>query len=240
MTAIKETGNKYNRLTVVSHAGTHDKKAMWNCVCDCGKTKVVSGTHLRTNHVQSCGCYRTEMVAKLGKSNKGKSDNRGQPRKYEKYDGVLGKVIGAVDRSEENGAVMYVVKCSKCNENHIRNAKHLKQGQEAQDCKYYKPPNWSGLEREDNIMRKKYGISTDDFETLLAFQGGGCAICSKPISKLRRRMNIDHNHTTNKVRGILCSGCNTGLGHLGDTIDGLKKALYYLENTPYDEFSLAR
>jgi hypothetical protein len=239
MSAIKEIGNKYNRLTVISHAGTRDKKAMWNCVCDCGNTKIVSGTHLRTNHVQSCGCYRTEMITKLGKSNKGKSDNRGQPRKYEQYEGVLGKVIGAVDRSEHNGAVMYVVECAKCGEQHTRNAKHLKQGQETQDCSYYKPPNWSGLERDDNMMRKKYGISTAEFAALLEFQGNCCAICAKPIEALRRRINIDHDHTTNQVRGILCTSCNTGLGHLGDDMAGLQKAMAYLQNQPFNQFKNA-
>lgn len=159
---------------------------------------------------------------------------------YKDYKGVLGEVVGIADEIGYGGHIQYKLKCIDCGEIHLRDSKHLKQGIQTQSCKYYKPPNWSGLEREDNIMRKKYGISIDDFEALLKFQGGGCALCSKPISKLRRRMNIDHDHKTNKVRGILCSGCNTGLGHLGDTIEGLKKALYYLENTPYDEFNLAR
>ena len=66
------------------------------------------------------------------------------------------------------------------------------------------------------------------FDELLELQGGGCAICGKPINALRRRMNIDHE--TNAVRGILCSGCNTGLGQLGDNLAGLKKAIAYLEN----------
>jgi hypothetical protein len=240
MTAIKEIGNKYNRLTVLNSAGTKDKKAMWHCLCDCGNTKVVAGTHLRTNHVQSCGCYHAEMVAQLGRSNKGKSEGRGKPRKYEQYEGALGKVVGTMNRSEKNGAVMYVVECSKCGETHTRNAKHLKQDQESQDCKFYKPPNWSGFEREDAIIRRQYGISLKQFDELLEFQGGGCAICNKRIDGERRRMNIDHDHNTGKVRGLLCTGCNTGIGHLGDNIEGLKKALYYLENTPFDEFSLAR
>jgi hypothetical protein len=53
-------------------------------------------------------------------------------------------------------------------------------------------------------------------------------------------MNIDHCHETNEVRGILCSGCNTGLGHLGDNIDGLLRAVAYLKNPPFKQYSLAR
>jgi len=232
MSAISEIGNKYSRLTVKSRAVNKDKKAMWNCVCDCGNEKAVSGTHLRTGHVQSCGCYHSEIITAIGKNNKGKSHLRGQPRKYEKYDGVLGKVVGTINRTEQNGAVLYVVQCSKCGETHTRNAKHLKQGQQSRDCKMFKPPNWTGLERDDVIIRNNYGITLHDFDELLQMQNNSCAICSKPIEALRRRMNIDHCHDTNKVRGILCTGCNTGLGHLGDNIEGLEKAIQYLKNPP--------
>jgi hypothetical protein len=240
MTAISEIGNKYARLKVLDRAPNKDRKAMWRCVCDCGNEKIVSGTHLRTGHVSSCGCYHSEIVAMLGRSNKGKSDRRGKPRKYLNYVGVLGKVVGVTNRNEGNGAVQYLVECSKCGETHTRNAKHLKQGQESQECSMYKPPNWSGLERQDNIIRKQYGISMQEFNELLKHQGGGCAICAKPISALRRRMNIDHCHETNVVRGILCSGCNTGLGHLGDNLDGLHRALDYLLNPPFQQYALAR
>lgn len=240
MTAINEVDKKYGRLTVIKRAENKDKKAMWHCICDCGKSKIVSGTHLRTRHVQSCGCYHAEVVAQIGKANKNKTHKRGKPRLYENYDGVLGKVVGTLDRSEQNGAVMYLVKCSKCGELHKRNAKHLKQSQEAQECKFYKPPNWSGFTREDAIMRRQYGISLDEFSELLQHQGGGCAICGKPIKSARRRMNVDHCHETGEVRGILCTGCNTGLGHLGDNIEGIQKALAYLANPPFAQYSLAR
>jgi hypothetical protein len=131
-------------------------------------------------------------------------------------------------------------RCKSCNELHEQAGREIQRGNSPMSCVNYKPPNWSGLEKDDNNMRVKYGISKKQFTELLEFQGGGCALCAKPIEKLRRRMNIDHDHITNKVRGILCSGCNTGLGHLGDSVEGLKKALYYLENTPYDEYSLAQ
>lgn len=130
----------------------------------------------------------------------------------------------------------WVIKCSSCGQEHIQNSREIQKNNKPMSCDNFKPHNWSGLEREDNIMRKQYGISTEQFAELLEFQGGGCAICAKPIENIRRRMNIDHDHETNKVRGILCTGCNTGIGHLGDNTEGLKRALYYLENTPFDEY----
>jgi hypothetical protein len=83
-------------------------------------------------------------------------------------------------------------------------------------------------------------VSGQDFNELLRYQDGGCAICAKPIDAVRRRMNVDHCHETGEVRGILCIGCNTGLGHLGDNIEGLQKALTYLDDPPFAKYSLAR
>jgi hypothetical protein len=141
---------------------------------------------------------------------------------------------GVVIRPDEPNK--WVIKCSSCGQEHIQNSREIQKNNKPMSCDNFKPHNWSGLEREDNIMRKQYGISTQQFAELLEFQGGGCAICAKPIENIRRRMNIDHDHETNKVRGILCTGCNTGIGHLGDNIEGLQRALYYLENTPFDEY----
>jgi hypothetical protein len=160
-------------------------------------------------------------------------------QKYNQYQGVLGVVVG-IDGRDSAGHIWYKLKCSDCGEIHLRDSRQLQRSMKSQDCKFFKPYNWSGFEREDAIMRRQYGISMEEFDGLLAFQGGGCAICSKPIEEIRRRMNIDHDHKNGKVRGILCSGCNTGLGHLGDNIEGLKKALYYLENTPFNEYANAR
>jgi hypothetical protein len=168
---------------------------------------------------------------------KRKFAERPHRQKYNNYSGVLGVVVG-VDGRDSVGHIYYKVKCADCGEIHIRDAKHLKQGIKTQECKFYKPPNWSGLEKHDNNMRRQYGISVAEFNSLLELQNHSCAICNKHITAIRRRMNIDHDHETNKVRGILCTGCNTGLGHLGDNVEGLKKAIAYLENPPIN--SLAR
>jgi len=80
------------------------------------------------------------------------------------------------------------------------------------------------------------------FALKLEFQGGSCALCQKPLARLSRRINIDHDHDheMNEVRGLLCTGCNTGLGHLGDNIEGIERAIYYLNNAPYKEYVNAR
>jgi len=132
----------------------------------------------------------------------------------------------------------WIIQCKSCKKEHEQSSRQIKNNNKSMSCENYKPYNWSGLERNDNIMRKQYGISVVEFNFLLKVQGHSCAICNKHITAIRRRMNIDHDHETNKVRGILCTGCNTGLGHLGDNVAGLKKAIAYLENPPIN--ALAR
>lgn len=82
--------------------------------------------------------------------------------------------------------------------------------------------------------RKKieYGA---DYNELLKKQGGKCALCEKPLSKLTGAggAGIDHCHNTGKVRGLLCTGCNAGLGCFRDDKEILRKALAYLERCDF-------
>jgi hypothetical protein len=57
--------------------------------------------------------------------------------------------------------------------------------------------------------RQRYGMEPHDFEALRVSQGGRCAICSKLFT---RTPNVDHDHVTGHVRGLLCQWCNTALG----------------------------
>lgn len=83
--------------------------------------------------------------------------------------------------------------------------------------------------RQSNLLAK-YGITTDEYDRLLDEQGGVCAICRlDSSSSLRGKlMAVDHCHDTGKVRGLLCSPCNTGIGHLKDDPDRLMAAAAYL------------
>lgn len=77
-------------------------------------------------------------------------------------------------------------------------------------------------------MMFKYGLTPDDYEEMLGLQDYRCIICTDFFT-LKNRPNIDHNHTTGKVRGLLCNQCNRGIGHLDESIENLARAITYLE-----------
>lgn len=79
--------------------------------------------------------------------------------------------------------------------------------------------------------KRKYGISRAIQEKMLLEQNHTCKICNLPERVRRQCLSIDHNHITGKVRGYLCSTCNSGLGQFYDNIDLLKSAIKYLEET---------
>jgi len=87
------------------------------------------------------------------------------------------------------------------------------------------------------VLKCVYGIDQAAYDALMLRQGGKCALCKcelvedLPKSSLRQ-INIDHDHETGAVRGLLCSSCNVGLGFLGDTVERLRAAIAYIENPP--------
>jgi len=74
----------------------------------------------------------------------------------------------------------------------------------------------------------QYGITPEDYARMFAAQGGRCAICRTANPGNGRRWSVDHDHETGKVRGLLCSQCNTGLGMLRDSPITLTAARAYL------------
>ncbi len=81
-------------------------------------------------------------------------------------------------------------------------------------------------------LKRKYGITPERYDEMVAKQGGTCGICKRPDPRggTNRRgfWHVDHDHDTGEVRGLLCFTCNTALGHLGDDEAGLLRALDYL------------
>ena len=80
-----------------------------------------------------------------------------------------------------------------------------------------------------HTLKRLYGITLQQYENMLENQKGNCAICEKDSKSLSRKLHVDHCHTTGKIRGLLCSNCNTGLGNLKENKNLLLKAIKYIE-----------
>lgn len=74
---------------------------------------------------------------------------------------------------------------------------------------------------------KQYGLTVEDYDTMFDTQGGVCAICGEPPVN-GARLVVDHDHETGKVRGLLCSPCNTAVGRLDAVLDWHIKAGEYI------------
>lgn len=80
------------------------------------------------------------------------------------------------------------------------------------------------------MLKHRYGITEEDFDKILEFQGGGCAVCGRTNNK-RRYHHVDHDHKTMIVRGVLCFRCNVHLlGKL--TLAEVEAAVVYLRDPP--------
>jgi len=128
-------------------------------------------------------------------------------------------------------------KCSKCkltlNEDdfykHNRNCKkcHL------ENMKNYHSKNKDKVDlgKRKRSLFKKYGVSLEQYDDMLHHQNGECAICkSKDVGrKGAKYFNVDHCHSTGKVRGLLCHNCNIILGKIKDSKEWLSVAIKYLD-----------
>jgi len=84
---------------------------------------------------------------------------------------------------------------------------------------------WYGRKGRDQNLRLRYGLTLIAKEKLEKEQNYLCAICRKASTKT---LNVDHNHTTGKVRGLLCHNCNRGIGYLHDSSEIILNAYHYL------------
>ena len=90
--------------------------------------------------------------------------------------------------------------------------------------------------REYNLKRA-YGIDLYDYNVLLEKQNGICAICHKTPQK--RHLDVDHDHKTGLIRGLLCGWCNRSLMYLRNDANNALEAFYYL-NKANDENAKTR
>jgi len=77
---------------------------------------------------------------------------------------------------------------------------------------------------------RKYGMTLEDYDRMVAEQDGKCAICGREggADNTKKRLAVDHCHETNLVRGLLCTNCNQGIGNFKDDSEVIKMAVAYL------------
>ena len=89
-----------------------------------------------------------------------------------------------------------------------------------------------------NWLKNKYGLTPEQYDAMLQAQAGGCKICGLPAEKnVQRRpgsasppcLDVDHDHVTGRVRGLLCFNCNTGLARFLEQPRFLAAAIEYLK-----------
>ena len=81
---------------------------------------------------------------------------------------------------------------------------------------------------KDKKLQRAYGISYQEYLYMLETQGGCCAICGTNDTGKRKAFAVDHCHTTGLVRGLLCNGCNTGIGLLKEDLIIMERAMDYV------------
>lgn len=85
------------------------------------------------------------------------------------------------------------------------------------DPEYYRKYRQKyGQAKKSRSLLRKYGISIRGYNDLFDLQEGKCAVCGTHQSVLSGKLVIDHDHTTGKLRGLLCTTCNTAIGMLKD------------------------
>ena len=82
--------------------------------------------------------------------------------------------------------------------------------------------NWS------RQLKHRFGISVEEYEQMLVAQSGGCAICGC-VNVDERRLAVDHDHKTGRIRGLLCHHCNVVLGHVNDSPARLRQLIAYIK-----------
>jgi len=81
-------------------------------------------------------------------------------------------------------------------------------------------------------IKSEYNLTPEQYDKLLQAQGDACQICGKPETACNQyglmRLAIDHDHTTGKIRGLLCQKCNQAIGLTGENVEILKQIIKYL------------
>jgi len=137
--------------------------------------------------------------------------------------------------------------CGKCLEtkplDEFHRNKNMKDGRvsRCKDCAKEASTQWRLENRDPEAQReymrrwhdmnrgRRYGLTPLEYLRLEEASGGVCAVCGQPPSGKRDRLVVDHDHVTNKVRGMVCHPCNSGIGLFQDDPERLRAAAQWVQ-----------
>jgi hypothetical protein len=117
--------------------------------------------------------------------------------------------------------------CKKCTNESCKNWNKKFPNKHRERCEKYRK-NHPEQNKTSELKHRfsKYGITIEDYNRMVENQNGVCAICG---NSSKRMLDVDHDHLTNRNRGLLCGNCNKGIGLFKDDINILQKAIKYLK-----------
>jgi hypothetical protein len=172
--------------------------------------KACDAARARTNFKSRAlppGEVARRLVERRGESKKCTKCLEDKPRTefYKSHDGKHGPVLKSI--------------CKQCHAAQVRGW-------------YSQNSDQSNSNRRRLQLKQNYDLTPEEYDAMLAAQGGVCAICQKPERVKRQgkvmRMPVDHCHATGRVRALLCHSCNRAIGLLGDDVELLRAATEYL------------
>jgi len=147
----------------------------------------------------------------------------------------------AKDRKRKDGLTVHCKSCLKhhrdvnkesrnkvIKEWHKNNPDKVKQSRAKSSAKNSERTRLWRLKNQDSLLISRYGITKEDYNLMFEKQNGNCAICCKHQSLFKKSLHVDHCHSTNRVRGLLCSKCNQAIGLFKDSQESMLRACKYL------------
>ena len=121
-------------------------------------------------------------------------------------------------------------RCKSCRKKHRREAEVKERT--AKYNKRYAAENPELMKKKDrkNMLKRFWNMTPEQYDEMLQKQNGTCALCDRTESNPNKRLCIDHDHTTGKIRGLLCDNHNRAMGLFKDSIEDLEKAIVYLKS----------
>lgn len=214
-------GTKYGELLVLEQfkkKGRHYCK----CLCDCGNVKPIGTLSLLSGRKATCGCRRKRATCHPDRVHEGFGlclQCYMHERRKDKDFGKQRQLAADCHPERQHRALGL---CNTCYTKHLRETDRLvPKSRTKEEVKI----------QSFRVKLKRYGFSQEDYDKLFVLQDGKCAICLSPFSD-KIKPCLDHNHNTNKARGLLCRECNSGLGFFRENLVAFERAISYIGLPP--------